>query len=286
VVYYIDVRVNSSANPHLIDVSVNGTPCAQLSRATAALTSATGVSVGFGLVNATADASFDDVVCSQTSADFPIGDGYVNHFVPTADGTHNVAGTNDFERTLTGVDIDNTTTDAYLLVAKVPLEATMTEWINNKLAVSATDYVECIFGPAPGISSPTVAPRAVDVIVGINQAATGTGNMEIRLNDNGTEDAVYSASGVAGVAVATGQVFKRKHYAAGPAGAWVIGGGGNGDFTDLRIRYGSPAVLDVNPDQYYGNTLIEAEFAAAVATFSLPARVNRPQLFSRRHMTS
>jgi hypothetical protein len=139
--------------------------------------------------------------------------------------------------------------------------ATMTEWINMLAPINATDYVECIFGPAPGISTPTTAPRAVEVICGINQAGTGAGNMEIRLNDNGTTDVVYTATGVAGIVVATGQQFKRKHYAAGPAGAWVIGGGGNGDFTDLRIRFGSPAALDVNPDQYFGCAMIEAEFA-------------------------
>ena len=97
------------------------------------------------------------------------------------------------------------------------------------------------------------------MIAAIHQAATTTGNMEIRINDNGTMNAMYSATAVAGV---TTIVYKRKHYATAIAGggAWVVGGGGNGDITDLRVRFGSPAVLDVVPDQYFDCIMIEAEF--------------------------
>ena len=260
--YVIDVKSNMTNNPWLIDVNVNGEACGQRSTATAGATTGTLCLADIN-VNQTTDVFFDDVLWSQTSADYPIGDGFVNHFVPTADGTHNIAGTGDFQRTLTGTDILNATTTAFQLVDEVPLEATVTDWINMLAPPNATDYVECIFGPAPGILTPMVGPRAVDVICGINQSGTGAGNIEIRLNDNGTTNVVHSATGVAGVAVATGQVFKRKHYATAPTGgAWNANNdGGNGDFRDLRIRFGSPAALDVNPDQYFGCALIEAEFA-------------------------
>jgi hypothetical protein len=244
------------------DVQVDGFACGQ-----ATATGASGASTHFfmGLLPApTGDVVFDDIVLSTTATDYPLGPGSVKPFVPVGDGTHNIAGTGDFQKTLTAVDILNTTTDAYTLVDNVPLAATMTDWINMVLPPNATDYVECIFGPGPGILWPSVPPRAVDLICGINQAGTGLGNMEIRLNDNGTMDTVYTATGVAGVAVATGQVFKRKHYAAGPAGPWVLGGGGNGDISDLRIRFGSPGAVDVNPDQYFGCALIEAEFAESI----------------------
>ena len=83
--------------------------------------------------------------------------------------------------------------------------------------------------------------------------------MEIRINDNGTMNTMYTATAVAGV---TTMIYKRKHYATALAGcgAWVVGGGGNGDITDLRVRFGSPAVLDVVPDQYFDSIMIEAEF--------------------------
>ena len=127
---------------------------------------------------------------------------------------------------------------------------------------AATQYVRCKFGPAPGISVPTTPPRCAEVIAGIHQAATTTGNMEIRLYDATVIDPVYSATAVAGV---TTVVYKRKAYASGPAGSWVIGGGGSGDFTNIKVEFGSPAALDVVPDQYFDCIMIEAEFAEAVA---------------------
>lgn len=255
-----DMNVNTSGND-LCDLRVNGTACGQA--VATGLSSAPGAVTRFGITSGTitADLFFDDFVASSTAADYPIGAGYVNHFVPTADGTHNVAGANDFERTTTGTDIVNATTTAFQLVDDVPLDSgASVDWINMIAPPNATDYVECIFGPAPGITTPTAAPRTVEAIAGIHQAATTTGNMEIRINDNGTLDTMYTATGVAGV---TSVAYVAKGYAAGPAGAWVIGGGGNGDFTDLRVRFGSPAALDVVPDQYFDCIMLEAEFAEA-----------------------
>ena len=253
-----DFNVNTGGND-ACDVKVDGTACGQASAAGASSTNLRD-SIGI-LTSCSADAYFDDYISSSTAADYPIGAGYVNHFIPTSDGTHNIAGTGDFQRTLTGTDILNSTTDAYLLVDEVPLEATVTDWINLIAPPNATDYVECIFGPAPGIPVPVNPPRTVEVICGINQAGTGTGNMEIRLNDNGTTGVIYTATGVAGVAVASGQVFKRAHFADPPraATAWTLSG--NGNFNNVRIRFGSPAAVDANPDQYFGCAMIEAEFA-------------------------
>lgn len=262
--YRIDCQFDYSFNGNAgvaVDVQVDGVACGQGTNNTGGTN---GSRPRLGVISAISPSSgtmyFDDIVTSQTAGDYPIGAGYVNHFVPTSDGTHNIAGTGDFQRTLTGTDILNATTDAYLLVDDVPLETgASVDWVNMVLPPNATDYVECVFGPAPNISTPTVGPRAVEVIAGIHQAGTGLGNMEIRINDNGTTDAMYSATGVTGV---TSVAYKRKHYAVAIAGAgpWVIGGGGNGDFTDLRVRFGSPAAVDVNPDQYFDCIMIEAEF--------------------------
>jgi len=258
--YRLDVRLNQTNNPWLIDVSVDGVACCQCSNALAAVEGTIVILDVVNNVNVTADIYYDDLIVSQTSDDYPFGAGYINHFVPTADGTHNVAGANDFEIGTGGTDINNATTTAYQLVDDVPLQSGAigtTDFINMVAPPNATNYVECIFGPAPGISTPTTAPRAVEVISGDAQAGTGAGNMEVRLNDNGTTDAVISRTGTAGT---TTIKYARKHYAAGPAGAWVIGGGGNGDFTDLRVQFGSPGTLDVNPDQYFTGIMIEAEF--------------------------
>jgi len=259
--YYIDISVVTTANPWLTNVSVNGVACGQHSNAVAASTTARSIDLGFTSA-VTASAKFDDYIISLTADDFPFGDGYVNHFVPTADGTHNVAGAADFQRTLTGTDITNATTTAFQLVDDVPLDSgTPTDFINLIAPPNATDYVEVIFGPAPGVSTPTVAPRAVDVIT-VSAAFSTTGNnLRLALNDNGTLDDIRNAT-----VGSTTCIYNRKHYATGPAGAWVIGGGGNGDFTDLRMRC---FTSDPTPDPYFVGAMIEAEFAAAAGSTPL-----------------
>ncbi len=259
--YCIDVKVISTANPHLIDVSVDGVACGQSSHAVAASTTNEALSLRVGIFgNVTTDVFYDDVVTSATTGDYPIGEGYVNHFIPTSDGTHSGLTAGDYQRTLTGTDILLATTTAYQLIDDVPLESgASVDWINMVAPAAAADYVECVYGPASGISTPTVAPRAVDVICGYHQAGTGTGNMELRLNDNGTTSIVYTATTVAGV---TSVAYVRKHYATGPAGAWTVTAGA-GNFNNIRIRFGCPAAVDANPDQYFDCTMIEAEFAPA-----------------------
>lgn len=251
--YRLDIKINITNNPWTIDVSVDGTTTTQLTH-TAAGTAISNFNCG-AASSVTADIYFDDFVISNTTGDYPIGPGKVENFVPTADGTHNVAGTNDFERSLTGTDIDNTTTTAYQLVDDIPLDAgTPTDFINLIAPVNATDYVEVIFGPAPGISTPTVAPRGVEVITVSAAFGTGTNNLRLGLNDNGTIDDVRNAT-----VGSTTCIYNRKHYVDPPsaASAWTVVSG-NGNFNNVRMRCYSS---DANPDPYFVGVMIEAEFA-------------------------
>lgn len=268
--YYIDVKAVGSVVTGTCDVQVNGSACAQATGAFAGANS-TNINRGSNGVNISADIYYEDLFVSETGGNYPIGNGYIMPAIPMRDGTHNVASTNDFERTLTGTDIDNNTTDAWVLVSTIPLQSggvtAGATFVNMVLPPNATDYVECIFGTPAGLYAPSVAPKAVEVIMTIGQFGTGTGNMEIRINDNGTTNAAYTATTVAGV---TTLAYKRKMYAVNIAdgGAWVIGGGGNGDFTDLRVRFGSPAAVDANPDQYFSSIMIEAAYSGAPPVYS------------------
>lgn len=273
--YRIDIKVDSSANPWLIDVQVDGIGCGQASFTNASVSC--NIGAGYGGANWTGDFYIEDLLVSHTSADYPLGPGYVISYIPNADGTHNVAGAADFKHgtgtTPAGIDITNASTDAWQDIDKRPLviSAAGAETLINLIAPpNATDYVEVQFEDSVEPSP----PRAVEVIIGINQAGTGNGNMEVRLNDNGTEGTIYTATGVAGVAIATGVVFKRAHFADPPSAAslWVLGGLGNGDFNNLRIRFGSPATVDANPDQYLVEVMFEAEYQPALpeALFGRP----------------
>lgn len=248
-----DLTINTGGSD-TSNVQVNGTACGT---ATATGLSANATVIRFGLLSAsTADMFLDDVILSNNSGDYPFGAGYVHHFVPTSDGSHNVAGASDFERSGTGTDILNSTTDAYQLIDDVPLESGAgTDWINMVAPPNASDYVQCVFGPAPGIPSATTTARALDFVIGYRQAGTGTGNMLVQwitpnFSPSGTSNDIYRAETVAGV---TTIAYARK----GDTNAPSDGAPGN----TTQIRFTSPLVLDANPDQYLVSAMIEAEFA-------------------------
>ena len=55
----------------------------------------------------------------------------------------------------------------------------------------------------------------------------------------------------------TAMVVVRNTYTTAPTGgSWTLSG--NGNFNNLKIEHGSPAALDVNPDQYLDFAFIEA----------------------------
>ena len=257
--YRIDLLVNVSSVA--ISSQINGVGIATRNSLTAG--TQTAISFGNNTTSVTADMFFDDILITQTAVDYPIGGGYVNQFVPTADGTHSGLTTSDFGRTLTGTDILNSTTDSYLLLDDVPMESgSSVDWI-NMLAPVASSYVENIFGPASGISTPTVAPRIASFIIGIHAAGTGAYNGEWLLNDNGTTTAIFTASAVAG---STTVIYKTLTLTDPPSAAssWTLSG--NGNFNNLRVRFGPTASVDANPDVYFDCAMVEAEFAEVALT--------------------
>lgn len=269
--YRIDFKHNLTANPILLDVSVDGVSAGQSSYSVAATTS----DIQRVLVNSTASMTYDifidDLIISNTLADYPIGAGYVNHFVPTSDGTHVISGANDFERTLTGIDIINSTTTAYQLIDDVPLESgSGVDWINMVAPASVNDYVECIYGPAPGISIPTTSPRAVEIIMGMHQAGTGIGSIAFILMNNAVTigEVIYGSDVHVGT---TSIIYKRKQLATLAGTPWAVAG-----FNGARIRFGSYIAVDANPDQYFDCTMIEAEFAPIVTRTPRPSSIGHP----------
>ena len=254
--YRIDVRLNSSANPVLVDVAVDGVALGQASHAIAAFDQA--YAFGGSQVSATFTFHDDDVEVDGDGANaYPIGPGQVFGFVPTADGTHSIIGTADFQRGNTAVDILNATTTAWQLVDDQPLPTgavAEADCIRAIAPPNATDYVECVFGPATGSPTPVIAPRAVEVVLARHEIATGTCNTRTALNDNGTVNDVLNAT-AAGVVTYR---FARKHYATAPTGgAWtVVSGAGN--FNNIRSRFFSS---DATPDVCLDAIMIEAAFA-------------------------
>lgn len=256
--YRLDVSVDFSNNPRLVNAKVDGVTLGQYSDALAATTTAQLNVEVFRTSSFTADVYWHAILVSDTLGDYPLGPGFVDHFVPTSDGTHNIAGTGDFQRGNTGVDILNATTTAWQLVDDVPLPSGTVDQADCQRGVApanpTTDYVHGVFGPASGIPTPTRGPRAVEVILVHHQISTATGQMEVRLDDNGTVSTIFNTGAAAGV---TTYRYARAHFATPPTGGSWTASGTSGNFNLVGFRF---LAQDANPDQCLDAIMIEAEF--------------------------
>lgn len=260
--YRVDVKSVGSVVAGTVDVQVDGTAVAQV---TGAFASANATAMVVGSLSApTHETFFDDLVVSQTAGDYPITatDSKVIALVPTSDGTHNVAGANDFDRTLTGTDIDNTTTTAWQLVDAVPFIATdisAVECITITAPPNATDYVQCVFGPAPSSSAVTTETvLGVEVLGALQTASAGgspTMDLSLRINDGGTTGDVFTSSVFYQPST---PVFKPAHFAVAPStgAAWTAA-----KVNALQVRFGSFDAADSAPDGYFGTVMCEVALA-------------------------
>lgn len=257
--YRIDFKfVCVAAGNDTTDVQIDGTVCGQ---ATAAGDGAATTTIKYGnLETATCDIYWDDFLWSITGGDYPLGAGYVRSYVPNADGAHNVAGANDFERSATGTDITNATTDAYTLIDDRPIKSgTIAEYINGIAPPNSTDYVEWQYED----SVESDPPRAVEAILTLSDAATAGANactITLREHAGATSGNIFSGDTAAASAGAA--VFKRAQFATvpGTADAWTTT-----KFNALRSRF---LVSDAAPDPWVGSAMLEAEFPPAVAAES------------------
>lgn len=248
--YRIDLKIDQTPSAKTADGFVDGSPMSQGTNSSAS--AGTAPQFSSNSVAITANFNIDDYIGCDGSTNYPVGAHTVEAFVPTADGTHAISLANEFERTATGTDITNGSTDAYQLVDELPIGGTA-DYINMNTTAPSTDYVEIIFGPAPGVSSPLVAPSGMEVIATWSGAAATNSNRKLTLVDNATLDDVVNVTSAQG----TTAINTRKVYMAPPSGgSWVLSGG-NGNFNNLRMRFSSTSPV---VRQRWQATLIEAIF--------------------------
>lgn len=273
--YLIDLKADTSANPWALSLQVNGGIAVTASNGVAA---STPTSLSFGsLVTMTADFYIDDFILSATLADYPIGAGQILHFVPTSDGTHTATTTTIVKGTIaapTGGGNVAGSSDVFNWVNGVPLlgGATDNTRLVNQQTAGITLYAECVFGAAPNVTYPFVAPRAVEVITADREATTATCDFTAKINDNGTEATIIARGVVAGV---ISDRYATKQFATPPTGgAWNMKATGAGSFKNLRARWGYAS--DATPDLYWRGIMVEAEFG-----YRPPQNININQSVNR-----
>lgn len=254
--YCIDVKVDAHANPWTIDVQVDGVACGQATLAAAAANTQQLIYLGND-VSATFDCYIDDILVSQTAADYPLGPGNVQSFVPNADGTHTFTTTIGVRGTVaaqTGGGNIAGSTDSFNWLNARPIGGGVADstrlW--NQQSNGATLYGEVQFEDWSLPGGGANGPRAVEVLIIRRDAGTGTGDAAFKLNDNGTENVIFSFASAAGVA---SDEFHTKQYATAPStgAAWTLA-----LFNGVRFRFGYSG--DANPDHFCRGVMIEAEF--------------------------
>lgn len=213
-------------------------------------TSANFTSAGFGAnVGATAgtapDIYWDDFVIAAY-ADYPIGPGFIDGFVPVQDGSHNTGAAGNFTDAA-GTNITNATTTAWTFLDELPPSST--DRVEQRLDTTGNLYVEVRLNP-------TGNPYGVEALVCYRGATATSCSGSIKLRDNlgATDDNVFS-----GAITSASDLFTSKHYATRPA---ALGNWTPAAFADLRFRVGFGT--DVTPDVWIGGVMIEAAFGASL----------------------
>lgn len=175
--YHVEVYFDTSATTYVLKARVNDDVSTEVSVGRSGLAAEDIALVTLGTAVATGPAStlyFDDVIVSNTLADYPLGPYTVEKLAPTSDGTHN-GGTNVIEKN-GGTDIGGGTTDAYTMVNEVPPENT--DYIQQAGAGSG-NYAEVVF------ANPSAASWGATYRCAIEGAGGGASDLLIRIVDSG-----------------------------------------------------------------------------------------------------
>ena len=198
--YLLDVRANYGANPHTADWQLNGVAQTQATKAVAAETP-TEVWLGPDEVDAVVTVWYDDLVISQTSSDYPIGDGKVLGLVPDAMGTSN----DPSSRLSTESGAWGSTT--WNKLDEVPMTSTA-DYV-RQTAVDASAYLETTFA-----NTTETCINAVMGELAYHAASTSGNNSKTSLFESGTERVVYSGT------MSTTTLSYRSAIIAPAAGTW------------------------------------------------------------------
>lgn len=247
--YWIDGRLNVSANPFTCDWAVDEVAQTQWTGAAAA-TTVTSIHLGWRTATQTLTVRYDDLVFGVTSGDYPLGPHSVVRLMPTSDGTHNTVGANELERTATGTDITDATTDAFSLIDDAPLDVTPTDYVND-VGTSATAYVEVLFENLPGGTDTPVDVKGYQVDRDSTATGTSAAHSGLLLSDNTavTPDLRVSADDP-GTTVTT-----RKKMLTRPAGDWDRT---KVDGLKARLGFGDGA-----PDVWFASLMLEVAMQPA-----------------------
>lgn len=241
--YRLDYLVDMASNPRTCDWQLDGSAATQV---TSSETGSTCDGLRWG-TNNNSDVYtcfYDDMIYTDTSGDYPIGEGQVVGLSPTSDGTHN-PGTNVMEDA-SGNDIGAVT--AYNLLDDVPLDTGGAADRVQQTVNGTGNYAEVVFAAIPSASAVNGAWGLLayqSASTASNQGAT------IMSHDN-----FSSFSDIFGNPTTRGDMseaseFYKSAVITDPGGGWT-----GSETLKARIGYSG----DANPDPYWDALMIELDY--------------------------
>ena len=199
--YLLDVRANYGVNTHTADWQLNGTPQTQATKASSAETP-NEIWLGPDNSDAVITVWFDDFIISQTSGDYPIGDGKVLGLSPDAMGTSS----DPSSRLSTEAGAWGSTT--WNKLDEVPMTAT-SDYVRQTVADTSA-YLEMTFGD----TSETCINAVQGELAYHAAGTTANVNPKTSLFDSSTERVVYQGN------MATTTLSYKSAIVAPAAGTW------------------------------------------------------------------
>lgn len=211
--------------------------------------------VRFGGTPATSyDVFFDDLAVSATSADYPLGAGYVLGYSPNAVGTHvlDASPSSFFFKDTGSVEtaLSSSDTTSYQMIDDVPISGTDRIEI-HATPTATTQYVEYYFAS----SNEVWDPDAVSIVTRLNKSTTGVTKSSAKIAFADTNAAVFTdSSSTDGAADYKTTVFATKPT----GGSWT-----QEAFDNMHFRWGYTD--DATPEPWLEGLIAEAAFGADVA---------------------
>lgn len=270
--YTIEYVVNATTNPWTASWQVDGIPYGSISPARAGL-GQDGVCFGNN-ISATYTCYFDDILVSNTAADYPLGTGVILPMRPNRDGVHSFTA-GDFKYN-NSTNVATNATDVYTYLDDL-LDNT-TDFIAQAV-IRTTGYVEVGFAPLPQILSNgrRYTINGLEIVADFHASAGQTENFGMRITDQGTEATVFSLN--LGSASSTNY---RKFYVTSP----TTGRPWNpAQLSGMMARFGFSS--DASPIPFVDAVVLEVDLkpnlqvisAADLILFNSPRASKSPMVF-------
>jgi hypothetical protein len=249
--YRIDLKFDVTANPSAIDFQVDGVAATQSTQAQAATYPANQY---FGAYTAgTFDMFMDDLACSITAGDYPIGPGGVVGLSPNAAGTSSPG-----NYVMDNADdiIDDATNPANVELDDVPMTSA-TDYI-KQTAIDADLYAEVLFADT---AEATI--HGVSGHVAYRSSGSTPANSAIaKILDSNNQESVIKSGDMSETTQARAGAM-----VAVPSGGWTMA-----HVNALRGRVGFASNVDVVP--YWDAMMLQVAYAAAAGANPLLKIIN------------